>query len=223
MSKVKLKIFWCVFTFFVAPYSMTYLLSGGQMAHKQDFEAELIEIQINGVKQEMQLEGYILGVLANEIPVEFELEAMKAQAVIVRTRLHKDIEDSKDITYGYLDSEGIMQKWQSMDIALVVKSLEAAVYETSGLVMIYDGLLIVAPYHYCNNGITVSGKEGFGTGDYPYLQSVECGMDETNSESYENHGMGLSQHTAGYMALEGKGYEEILKYFYTDIEIVKQD
>lgn len=33
------------------------------------------------------------------------------------------------------------------------------------------------------------------------------------------HGIGLSQNTANYMALEGKNYKEILEYFYKEIEI----
>ena len=35
------------------------------------------------------------------------------------------------------------------------------------------------------------------------------------------HGVGMSQYGARAMALEGAGYEEILKHYYTGVEIEK--
>ena len=36
------------------------------------------------------------------------------------------------------------------------------------------------------------------------------------------HGMGMSQYTAHHLALEGKNYEQILAYFFPDMEIEKE-
>lgn len=36
------------------------------------------------------------------------------------------------------------------------------------------------------------------------------------------HGMGMSQYTAHHLALEGKNYEQILAYFFSDMEIQKE-
>ena len=41
----------------------------------------------------------------------------------------------------------------------------------------YDGRLILTPYHRFSNGKTRSGNEVFGSEEYPYLQSRECPED----------------------------------------------
>lgn len=223
MSRLKSIILWLIVVFLTIPYGVTYLISGSEMNLQKKQDNKEIEVVINNEVKNIELGEYVIGVVANEIPTDFSLEAIKAQVVIVRTRLQRDLEREDDITYTYLNYEQIIQKWRFMDIADVMRNLEAAVSETSGLVLKYEGELIIAPYHYSNDGATISGEEGFGSNGYPYLQSVECGLDALVEGTATNHGMGMSQYTAHYMALEGKSFEEILKYFYRGVEIIELD
>ena len=55
--------------------------------------------------------------------------------------------------------------------------MKAAWDETRGQVLMYDGRLILTPYHRLSNGKTRSGNEVFGSEEYPYLQSRECPED----------------------------------------------
>ena len=125
--------------------------------------------------------------------------------------------------------------------------MKAAWDETRGQVLMYDGRLILTPYHRLSNGKTRSGNEVFGSEEYPYLQSRECPEDVeakeemtvsmiqgsdmevtgTDNAGYVTrvtakgigHGLGMSQYTAKKMAEEGKSCEEILQYFFTDVSL----
>ena len=57
------------------------------------------------------------------------------------------------------------------------EKMKAAWDETRGQVLMYDGRLILTPYHRLSNGKTRSGNEVFGSEEYPYLQSRECPED----------------------------------------------
>lgn len=216
MKKIKKQIL-CVLIMMLVPYFVYLTLNGGE---RMDSAETTIIVLLEGESVEVQEFQYLVGVLANEIPLDYPIEAIKAQAVIIRTRLYRDREVGEEVAYAYLDSSGIVDKWKDGDIQDVYKKLELAVRETMNTVMMYEDHLIIAPYHTINDGSTVSGEKGFGSDEYPYLQVVECGLDTIVDEENSGHGMGLSQNTAKYMAFESKGYEEILFYFYEDISLV---
>ena len=53
---------------------------------------------------EVPFEDYIVGVVAAEMPAEFELEALKTQAVAARSYVLKKIEQNKNNDYDILDT-----------------------------------------------------------------------------------------------------------------------
>lgn len=217
MNKIKTTLVFIIFIIVVVPYFFSWIING--QVNIED--SQLVNVIIDGTSVELSQNEYIIGVLANEIPTDYPLEAMKAQAIMVRTRLYRDISNGGESAYGYLGIDDIVEKWKGEDIQRSYGELESAVYGTSDIVMTFGGELVIAPYHTINNGTTVSGEDGFGTDDYPYLVSVECGLDIVEGVESEEHGMGLSQNTARYMALEGMDYQAILKYFFKDIELTE--
>ncbi|HRU40181.1 MAG TPA: hypothetical protein P5511_09905, partial [Candidatus Goldiibacteriota bacterium] len=51
---------------------------------------------------------------------------------------------------------------------------------------------------------------------------IECGPDEIKITGFGwGHGVGLSQEGGKGMAEQGKNYKEILRYYYTGVEIRK--
>ena len=50
------------------------------------------------------LEDYVVGVLAGEMPIEFEMEALKAQAVAARSYVLKKMEQNKEQDYDVVDT-----------------------------------------------------------------------------------------------------------------------
>ena len=141
---------------------------------------------------EMGLEDYIKGVVAAEMPAEFELEALKAQAVAARTYAVKNM-----VTFGGAGlashvgadistdtREG--QAWQSPDqtkekwgknYSQYSRKVSSAVEETRGVIATYQGEPINAVFHSTSGGRTASSKEVWGF-DYPYLASVPCTWDQ---------------------------------------------
>lgn len=130
---------------------------------------------------EVPLETYLIGVLAAEMPASFELEALKAQAVVARTYALKRCEESPKhgkngvctdpaCCQGYVSGDGIQsENWEK---------LRQAVKETRGMVLTYEGQLAEATYFSSSGGTTEAAYMVWG-GDVPYLQSVES-PDERN-------------------------------------------
>ena len=92
-------------------------------------KVEVKEVNLNNhiikVKQvsknkivELDLEDYLVGVLAGEMPINFEEEALKAQAVVARTYALRRVKDSNiydvvDTTQNqvYLDDAYLKKAW----------------------------------------------------------------------------------------------------------------
>ncbi len=147
---------------------------------------------------EMRLEVYLKGVVAAEMPAEFELEALKAQAVAARTYAVKNMtafggsglaeQPGADVSINYkqsqawLNEEALKKRWGSNYVKFWDK-VSQAVEETSGEVATYNGEFIQAVYHSTSGEKTASAKEVWGF-DYPYLQSVPCTWDQRSPRYY---------------------------------------
>ena len=81
----------------------------------------------------------------------------------------------------------------------------------------YQGQLAITPYYSQSDGRTRSWEEVWAGGPYAWLKAVAdpgcAGL------KMLGHGVGMSARGALLMALEGRGFEEILKYYYTGIEL----
>lgn len=140
----------------------------------------------NGSIITLELEDYLIGVLAGEMPASFNIEALKAGAVAARTYTLKYISENKKLTDNestqtYLDNIELKVKWGS-DFNKYYDKITSAVNLTKGIYMTYNGKYIDAVYHASNNGYTVSSNKVW-KNDIPYLKSVESPWD-INSSSY---------------------------------------
>lgn len=139
-------------------------------------------------ERELNLERYLRGVVAAEMPASFPLEALKAQAVAARTyALKKKVNKQRLTTASKFDQAWLSQKelakrWQNDFFANWAK-VAAAVEETQGLVLTYDNQLITAAYHSTSGGQTAPAVEVWGT-NVPYLKSVNSYC-ETDSPYYK--------------------------------------
>jgi stage II sporulation protein D len=122
------------------------------------------------------IEAYVKGVVPNEMPPSWDLEALKAQAVAARTyalatRIDGDGFDLYDNTrsqvYGGKGSEA--------------ESTNRAVEETAAEVVTYRGEAIVAYYSSTSGGHTESIQYAFpGANAVPYLQGVPDPFDRVS-------------------------------------------
>lgn len=144
-----------------------------------------------GTIEEIPFEEYIVGVLAGEMPIYFEKEAFKAQAVAARSYALKRMEYNSENEYDvvdsimnqvYLDNEHLKNAWEDEYITNINK-LREAVNETSGEYLEYDGEVIDAMFFSTSNGYTEDAVTVFNI-DLPYLQSVKSAWDESTSSAF---------------------------------------
>ena len=253
----------------------------------------------------VMLEEYVVGVVASEMPVSFDLEALKAQAVASRTYALRKIIDNRDKEYDvvdtvmdqvYNDLDELKDKWGNKYVSYINK-IRTAVNDTSMEYLDYEGEVISAMYFSTSNGYTEDYDVIFG-GVVPYLVSVSSEWDSDVSSVFNDdkvmsladfytklgldykkdllisdvvrsntnrvislsingvsfkasdvyyklgirsydfdieqidsnvkistcgygHGVGMSQYGAYGMAKDGYNFEEILKHYYSGVEISK--
>lgn len=130
---------------------------------------------------ELALDAYLQRVLLGEMPISFEKEALKAQAVAARTYTAKAMAGGKH--GGKLCTDSTCCQAFCDAAAFVSFTPEErekaadAVRETDALVLTYDGALIEATFFSCSGGRTEDAVAVWGT-DYPYLRSVESPGEE---------------------------------------------
>ncbi len=143
-----------------------------------------------GQVESANLEDYLLGVVAAEMPASFHAEALKAQAVAARTYIYNSMvakEANSDHPQANVCTDSAHCKAWLSDAALRTDmgenwytehypKIEAAVYETRGEIVTYNSEPIVAVFHSTGSGRTENSADVWG-GDLPYLKSVESAGD----------------------------------------------
>ncbi len=126
----------------------------------------------------LPLEEYVAGCVLGEMPVNFEAQALMAQAVAVRSiTVRKTLFPSAshpdaDVCTDYNCCQSYISPDDERFSDNQIKKITDAVNATSGIVAVYDGLPIEAVYHASGGYSTLSSRDVWG-GDVPYLVSVK--------------------------------------------------
>ncbi len=137
---------------------------------------------INTTGENIPFEDYIVGVVGAEMPISFEEEALKAQAVAARTYAYKRIDDinksvdHKSIGQAYNSIDDMKNKWGD-NFDTYYNKVKNAVYDTQGIIMTYDNEPIEAVFHSTSAGITEVSENIWGK-SLPYIKSVDSKVDE---------------------------------------------
>ena len=138
-----------------------------------------------GQIEELNLDEYLYGVVSSEMPASFEMEALKAQAVVARTYTiyqttnnsckheNADICDNYACCQAWISKEDRFAKWDAEEAESNWNKIVEAVNSTSGKIITYNGEAINAFFHSNSGGVTESSVNIWGGVDYPYLKSVE--------------------------------------------------
>lgn len=141
--------------------------------------------------ENIPLEQYIVGVLAGEMPIDFDLEALKAQAVASRSYALKRMEYNKDKEYDvvdsilnqvYLDEEYLKNAWGNSYVKNINK-LRTAVNATIDEYLEHNGQIVDAMFFSTSNGYTEDSQTIFNF-ECDYLKSVESPWDSEVSSAY---------------------------------------
>lgn len=146
--------------------------------------------QESGQVEELNIDEYLYGVVSSEMPANYEIEALKAQAVVARTYtiyqiIHNsgkhenaDICDNFNCCQAWISKDERMAKWSAEEAESNWNKILEAVNSTSGKIITYNGEPINAFFHANSGGITESSLNIWGGIDYPYLKSVETAGEE---------------------------------------------
>ncbi|MBE6145188.1 MAG: stage II sporulation protein D [Firmicutes bacterium] len=156
--------------------------------NKQSVDKYQVNIDTTDKLLTVELEEYIIGVVAGEMPALFSEEALKAQAIASRTYLINHLQTNKTITNTtddqvYLTKEEMKEKWKD-DYDKYYNKIKEAVTATKGLIMYYNNEPIKAYYFSTSNGYTASSISVFNE-QRDYLTSVESPFDQDNSNTIE--------------------------------------
>ena len=154
----------------------------------------LVQVALeDGSVSTLSMEEYLWRVVAAEMPVSFELEALKAQAVAARTYTvakmshtvanHPNAQVCTDITccQAYITRQEAQDNWGDRAQAYTEK-IAQAVADTDGMILTYQGQPIQAVFFSSTAGKTVDAVEVWGS-DVPYL----TGVDSPEGEEVPNY------------------------------------
>lgn len=223
------KIILLILTMLLIPYMIIVFLTK---------DNNIIEVRIKKENNEIiivELEEYIIGVLAGEMPISFNIEALKAGAVASRSYVLRKIQNN-DKEYDvvdtimnqvYLDETKIKEKY-GVNYKEKLKKIEQAVKITKGEYLSYDDEIVEALFFSTSIGKTENVEEVFN--EYlPYLRSVDSSWDsevspifsETNTfslnEFYEKLGLSIKE-KLNYQILETTSTGRIKKIKIDDKE-----
>ena len=138
-----------------------------------------ITVLTDGGAVTMDMQEYLVGVVAAEMPASFQEEALKAQAVAARTyamycalgQKHGDAQVCTDYTccQAWQGEEALRQKWGG-DYDACSQKIRAAVEATAGQYLSYEGQPVFAAFHSSSAGATEDCGQVWNPS--PYLVSV---------------------------------------------------
>lgn len=160
-----------------------YLMQNDFFIKKENKEEiKKVSITKDNDVESLDIEEYVIGVLACEMPASFHIEALKANAVAARTYASYKLE--KDESYilktdtsdqCYYSEEQMKEKWGD-EYEKYYGKIKGAVYETKGQILTYEGEVIKAFYFSTSNGKTETSALVFNE-DLEYLKSVDSPWD----------------------------------------------
>lgn len=145
-----------------------------------------------GEVEQVNLDEYLCNVVSAEMPANYEIEALKAQAIVARTYTIYKILNKKHDTADICDDSTCCQAWISKDDRLARweesqresnwQKIVSAVNDTKGKVITYDNKPIDAFFHSNSGGVTEVPVNVWGGTGYPYLQSVETSGEDAYTQ-----------------------------------------
>lgn len=190
--------------------------SENEYVYNQYGTIKLLHTDTNTV-EEVALDNYLCNVVSAEMPVDFEKEALKAQAIVARTYTIYKINNKKHENADICDDSTCCQAWISKEDRLARwdgdkeakwSKIEECVNETKGKIITYNNQPINAFFHSNSGGKTELPVDVWGGGsNMPYLQVVETSGEDAYSQ-YNSE-----------VELTNEELLEKLKAKYTDIQI----
>jgi stage II sporulation protein D len=174
------------------PYILSIFWSGKDGQEPERYLATqvssriMISIQVPAGLLELSMEEYLYGALAATIPSDYELETLKAQAILLRSSIIKQyreqvIEGAKAPNTLAMDDSTYRSSYERMElwgdqVDLFDAKMRQAVNETRGIYLTYQGTPLHGFYCLVSAGSTRSAEilpEVYST----YIRMIDCPKD----------------------------------------------
>ncbi len=171
----------CLFPELPMKESVKYLLAVGLLLLLLPF---LLTVMLSGkdaveVSKNIDLEMLLPSVLYREIPDDARDEMIRAQAVLIRSRLYLRIQNGEAASV--LKENRDYEASRFMDAERMERCRQAAA-DTEGMVLTYAGQVVEGPFCACSSGKTRDGMEVMGLEEYAWLVSVDSAVDVESPE-----------------------------------------
>ena len=190
-----------------------YIISGFSNVEKETIAWEEEPGKIWVLKQtlwgsrKIELEEYLTGMVAATIPIEYDMEALKAQAIILRSfcMSYMEKEEGEKVISDHWLKEYYFSKQECLEVwseasEEYLQKIRQAVEETQGIIMVHSGDIIRPAFCRMTNGNTRDITEYVVHGEqYSYMKSVNCDEDKMAKEAVQ------------YMEMTQKEFEETIR------------
>lgn len=168
----------------VLPYVVSVFANGVDVSGDDSGTPFYVRVRIPDTEEadgvaEVEWTEYLAGILAKEMPQDSGKEALKAQAVLIRTQIYRNLDGMEDkiLTEDYLSKEELRKRWGAEEFEKIYNRYVRAVEETDDTALMYGDTYAWTPFHQSSAGKTRSAAEAMGTDEYPYVAVRECPLD----------------------------------------------
>jgi SpoIID/LytB domain protein len=153
----------------VIPSDSDAFVELNERLYRGSLEVGITQYGRNYAVNVVTLDDYLKGVLPAEMNPNWEMEALKAQAVAARTQTITRLESHKNDGFDLCDREHC-QVYKGVSVER--ERTNDAVDETDGEILIYNGRIIEAVYSANCGGHTENARDVWGSDNYDYLTGV---------------------------------------------------
>lgn len=165
----------------------------GEYNYKEYGTIKLLHAK-TGEIEELPIDQYLYGVVSAEMPANFEIEALKAQAIVARTytvykiknnggkHQNADICDSSSCCQAWITKEDRLNRWDEDVREEYWGKIVNAVDSTKGKIITYENEPINAFFHSNSGGSTEIPLNVWGGSGYPYLQVVSTSGEDAYTQ-----------------------------------------
>ena len=226
MNKTLIRSFMIFCMLFCIPFFVTLLSGKNQEEEESQFNTGIyVYINQGNDVTAIDLDEYLVGVVAAAMPADYEIEALKAQAVICRTYAlniigeRKSVESS-ELNQNYKNTQALKESF-GKDFDEKYNKIVRGVLETTEEVIYYEEQLISPVYFRCSNGNTRNASDVWGS-ELPYLVAVESSKD-VDYESFEAQSTFKLDECIELMQKSYKDFQAAAQGLGDSIQIIEKD
>ena len=215
------------------PYIISVFVNGADAAADSGDSAFYVKVKVPDTEEadgvaEIGWTDYLAGILAREVPADLGEEAMKAQAVIIRTQIYRRLSGSEDkiLDMDCMTREEMKKQWGQEKAPEYYEKYIRAVEQTDDTVLMYGDAYAWTPFHQSSCGKTRSAEEVMGTGDYPYVAVRECPDDKEADNEIQVFTFSCDEIQAAcrdFLVAAADGEQAEKGYTFADFEITAYD